>query len=288
MKKILKYIIVIAILIFTTSCSKDKALEVHVIDVDQGDSTLIITPDKKSILIDAGEDIYARNVIRELKISGVNRIDIVVATHFDKDHIGGLDKIVNTFKVSNIFVPPGAVSHQDYYEFINSCKNKCIKPSVINDFISLKLGAETAIDFLSPIYSNTKYEIESEITDSKEINKNSIVFLLRCFNHKLIFTGDIDSEVEDKILNLYNLENTSFLKVAHHGSKSSTSENFIKELTPKISSISCGYGNRYGHPHKETLNTLNKYKSRIYRTDVNGTMTFYFTDKGIYSKEKYE
>lgn len=288
MKKILKYIIIIAILIFTTSCSKDRALEVHVIDVDQGDSTLIITPDKKSILIDAGEDIYARNVIRELKISGVNQIDIIVATHFDKDHIGGMDKIINTFKISNVFVPPGVVSHQDYYEFIDSCKNKGIKPSVINNFVSFKLGAETTIDFLSPIYSDIKYEIESEITYSEEINKNSIVFSLRCLGHKLIFTGDIDSEVEDSILNLYNLENTSFLKVAHHGSKSSTSENFIKELTPKISSISCGYGNRYGHPHKETLNTLNKYKSRIYRTDINGNMTFYFTDKGIYSKEKYE
>ena len=103
MKKILKYIIIIAILIFTTSCSNDRALEVHVIDVDQGDSTLIITPDKKSILIDAGEDIYARNVIRELKISGINQIDIVVATHFDKDHIGGLDKVLNNFKISNIF-----------------------------------------------------------------------------------------------------------------------------------------------------------------------------------------
>ena len=103
-----------------------------------------------------------------------------------------------------------------------------------------------------------------------------------------LFTGDCEEPNEIEIINSFELEDVDFLKVAHHGSSASSTENFIKEVSPDIGVISCGYKNQYGHPHQSTLDTLEKYNVNIFRTDLNGDLVFYSDGKKIFTTKKYE
>lgn len=287
MRKKFSIILFLLLVLLISACSKNNFLEIHIIDVNQGDSSLIITPNKISILVDAGEDEYSRNVIRELKLSGIKKIDYIIATHFDSDHIGGLDKVISEFDIENIIIPPGSENHKDYYEFREAYYRKNKKPIIINDYQVIPIDEDINMYILSP----TNLKIDKYFNyehSSEDLNKNSIVFILKYMDYKMLFTGDIDSDVEKTLIDKYNIENLTFLKVAHHGSKYSSSDEFLSVVNPKIASISCGYKNRYGHPHQETLNRFKKYHSLVYRTDYNGTMIFYFDKEGIFTKNKYK
>ncbi|WP_101772697.1 ComEC/Rec2 family competence protein [Peptostreptococcus faecalis] len=276
-KKQLLVLCFIILQLFLSSCTSKgyDYLQVHVIDVGQGDSSLIITPSKKTILVDSGEEEYFRNVMQVLKKNNVKKIDYLIATHFDGDHIGSMDKIIKNFQVEKIYTTPDKNFNTDFLEIVkeSSLKNKKTIPLISDD--SLSIDKNISINILSPI----------RMTD--DTNKNSICFLLSYKKHSLLFTGDIDSDVEKEILKKYNLPKCSFLKVSHHGSKTASSDIFISTIKPKIASISCEYKNRYGHPHENTLNTLKKYNSKILRTDKNSSMTFLFDDKEIYMQKKY-
>nr|WP_308550999.1 ComEC/Rec2 family competence protein [uncultured Peptostreptococcus sp.] len=262
-----------------TACSSYKnQLEVHVIDVGQGDSTLVVTPDQKNILIDAGEDEYARNVIRHLKKSNIKKLDAIIGTHFDSDHIGGIDKVIAAFPTSTVYFPPSKASKTDLLEIIDVCRKKNIKITPLKSGDQLKLD-QTLINVLSPRTISTSDE-----------NKNSLIFTIYQDGTSFMFTGDADSELERNVICHYRLPQCIYLKVGHHGSKTASCDDFIKAIRPQIASISCGYKNKYGHPHQETLDTLKKYQVQTFRSDLNGDMVFYFDvrdTKKIYSKKKY-
>ena len=237
-----------------------------------------MTPDDKNILIDGGEDEYSRNVIRHLKRSHIRRLDAVIGTHFDSDHIGGLDKVIEEFPTNKVYFPPSKASKTDLIEILDVCRRKNIKITPIMAGSQLKFD-QTLINVLSPRKISTTDE-----------NKNSLIFTIYQDGMSFMFTGDADSEMEREVLTHYRLPRCIYLKAGHHGSKTASCDEFIGTIRPKIASISCGYKNKYGHPHQETLDTLKKYQVQTFRTDLNGDMVFYFdlrNTKKIYSKGKY-
>ena len=227
------------------------------IDVSQGDSALIHI-NKENILIDTGGNVnksFSEDIITYLKSEGISKLDYLVLTHGDYDHMGEAINLVNNFKVENVFFNCG--------EF-NDLENnliKTLKKKKIKYYSCIK---ELKIDKYKINFLNTK------VYDNE--NDNSSVIYLNYKNYKFLFMGDAGIKKEKDILEKYNLKNIDVLKIGHHGSKTSSSKIFIDETNPKYGVISVGKNNRYGHPNKEVLNNLNN--SKIYRTDQDGSIMF--------------
>lgn len=273
-KKILIFSIIIIALL--TGCNKNKDFCIHIIDVGQADSILITTPSSKNMLIDGGDEDSSKIIKSYLKNKKVKNLDVVVATHPDSDHIGSLDYIIDNFDVEKIYMPKQNTDSECYINLIDSCNKKNLKVNYLSKDDSFDLDNYTEIYVLSPNY----------ITDNN--NSNSIVLNISYKNNNFLFTGDCEESNEMDIINSYELENVDFLKVAHHGSSTSSSLAFLQETTPSIAVISCGYKNDYGHPHRSTLQNLESVGAKVFRTDVNGSMQFYSDGNKIYSKVKYK
>ena len=273
-KKLLIFSIIIIALL--TGCDKNKDFCIHVIDVGQADSILITTPSNKNMLIDGGDEDSAKIIKSYLKNKKVKNLDVVIATHPDSDHIGSLDYIIDNFDVEKIYMPNQTTDSECYINLIDSCNKKNLKVNYLSKDDSFNLDDSTNIYVLSPSY----------ITDNN--NSNSIVLNISYKNNNFLFTGDCEESNEMDMINSYDLENIDFLKVAHHGSSTSSSLEFLKEISPSIAVISCGYKNDYGHPHRSTLQNLESVNAKVFRTDVNGSMQFYSDGNKIYSKVKYK
>ena len=231
---------------------------ITVLDVGQGDSSLIeLEHNKGNILIDTGGNIYkdqtSNILIPYFKSVGIRKIDYLVLTHGDYDHMGEAINLVNNFKVDNVIFNCGEFNELEK-ELIKVLDKKKIKY-----YSCIK---ELNIDKYKLHFLNTS------IYDDE--NTNSSVIYLNYNNYKFLFMGDASIEREKDILEKYNLSNIDFLKVGHHGSNTSSSEEFINEINPKHSIISVGKNNRYGHPKKSVLDTLKS--SKIYRTDKDGSI----------------
>lgn len=277
MKKLfLTYILIIIIISLLIPSGKNNYLSIHTIDVGQGDSILIQTPSSKNILIDGGDDNSHHIISSYLKKQNVENIDYIIATHFDSDHIGGLDNIIDKFNVSNIYAPNYESDTVSYQNLINSCLNK-----------NLNLQCLSSGDFIN-IEDNINLEVLAPSYIQEENNLNSIVFRLDYKNKSFLFTGDAEASNELNIINSYELNDIDFLKVGHHGSSSSTTSEFVEEVSPDIAVISCGYKNQYGHPHKSTLDTLEKNNVLTYRTDILGNIVFYSDGDTIFTTKDYK
>lgn len=291
-------------------------VKVHYIDVGQGDATFIELPDGKTMLIDGGTDEMGGRVVKYIKDLGYKKIDYLIATHSDSDHVGGLDKVLEKFEVAVIYRP-----------FTISVSSK-IKG--FQDELYLKFGQEIRnyqtdaeyeyAEFLYHAYNETCDDVLSEIrvvSSSEQIvstdenipymikffwpravqefsteriikahtsfsvvdnNNSSAVIELITTNHKYLFMGDLTSDGEGEMISqlssgeMIMLANASVLKVGHHGSATSTSEDFLNIVRPKFAVISCGKNNDYGHPSQETLDILASFGAMVYRTDYLGTI----------------
>ena len=227
---------------------------VYFIDVGQGDSSLIRYKNK-NILIDTGgsynKELY-KDSISFFKSIGVKKIDYLILTHGDFDHMGEAINLVNNFKVEKVIFNCGPYNDLE------------------KDLIKEKISYGTCINELEEFYF-----LQTKIYDNE--NDNSNVIYLELNNYKILFMGDASYKKELDILNEYNISDIDILKVGHHGSKTSSSKEFINEVNPKYSVISVGKNNRYGHPNKEVLENL-KY-SKIYRTDQDGSIMFKLNNK---------
>ena len=244
----------------------NKGLEITYIDVGQGDSIFIKFPnDKSNILIDTGGKVtygnlknnysVGKNIVDYLKSMGIRKLDYLIITHGDFDHMGDSLYLIDKFKVENVIFNCGEfnVLEKELIKVLDEKKIKyysCIK--------ELNIG-KYKLDFL-----NTK------VYDNE--NDNSNVIYTEFNGYKFMFMGDAGVEKEKDILDKYNLANIDVLKVGHHGSKTSSSKEYIDEIKPKYAIISVGKNNRYGHPNKEVLNNLDN--SKIYRTDQDGSIMF--------------
>ena len=227
------------------------------IDVSQGDSSLV-SINNYNLLIDTG-GLYnkeiSKNTITMLKSFGISKIDTLLLTHGDYDHMGEAINLVNNFKVEKVIFNCGPYNDLEK-ELIKVLDKKKIKyKSCINEFNLDK----------------TKfYLLQTNIFDNENDNSNVLYFEFN--KYKFLLMGDASSTTEKEIMNKYNLPSIDILKVGHHGSKTSSSKEFINEINPKYSLISVGKNNRYGHPNKEVLDTLKN--SKIYRTDQDGSIMF--------------
>ena len=275
-KSLIKIFLLFLLVIYVNGCTKEKLFSVHIIDVGQGDSIFIQTLENKRILIDAGDEEAEHTVYSYLKRKGVKKIDVLIATHPDTDHIGSMDYIIDKFKISHFYMPEAKTDSEAFYNLLDSCRDKNLKIEYLIKGDILKIDSSTTMEILSP----------STITDKN--NLNSIVSLLNYKGYEFLFTGDAEKENESEILSSCNLPDIEFLKAGHHGSSSSSTDEFIAKLKPDAVAISCGYNNDYGHPHRSVLDTFRENGSVVYRTDKNGTLVFYCDENGIFTKKKYK
>lgn len=277
MIKKVKCIIITLLILLCCGCDRyNNFLSVHIIDVGQGDCILIKTPEEKNILVDGGDESTYKIIKTYLKLNKVKNLDIVIATHLDKDHIGSLDDIITNFNVNKVYTPNQKDDSSHYCNLVEACENKNLKFNYLSKDDYIKIDNNTVINVLSPSY----------IQDNN--NQNSIVFNLEYKDMDFLFTGDCEEPNEIEMTSSYELDDIDFLKVAHHGSSSSSTDRFIKDTSPSIAAISCGYKNQYGHPHKSTLDTLKKYGVKPIRTDINGDLVFYSDGYKIFTTKKYE
>lgn len=244
--------------------------KVNVISIGQGDCILIkLSHNKGNILIDTGgktefskekwqirknsKTLAENTIIPYLKSEGISKLDYLLLTHGDYDHMGESISLVDNFKVNNVVLNCGT------YNDLEKNLIKVLNKKKIKYYSCIK---ELNIDKYKFQFLNTK------IYDNE--NDNSNVIFTKLNNYKFLFMGDAGVEKEKDILKKYNLKNIDFLKVGHHGSNTSSSKHFINQIKPKYSLISVGKNNRYGHPKEEVLNNLEQ--SKIYRTDLNGSI----------------
>ena len=258
-------LILITLLIHNNINYLNKNMFVTTIDVGQGDSLLIEYPHNKNVLIDTGGIINYDNkntyslgintIIPYLKSRGIKKLDYLILSHGDYDHMGEAINLVNNFKVEKVIFNCGE---------LNELEKDLIKVLDKKKIPYYSCNKELNID------KNKLYFLNNKIYDNE--NDNSSVIYTELNNHKFLFMGDAGVEVEDDLIEKYNLNDIDVLKVGHHGSKTSSSENFIDEVNPKYSIISVGKNNGYSHPNKEVLNVLEN--SKIYRTDQYGSIIF--------------
>ena len=236
-------------------CLIDNSINVYYLDVSQGDSSLI-TYKNRNILIDTGgikDRTVSDGTIKLLNSLGYAKIDYLILTHGDFDHMGEAINLVNNFKVEKVIFNCGEFNELEQ-ELIRVLDKKkipyysCIKGLNIDD--------------------NKLYFLNNK--DYGNENDNSSVIYTELNDYKFLFMGDAGIEVEEDLIKKYNLKDIDVLKVGHHGSKTSSSKEYIDEINPKYSIISVGKNNRYGHPNKEVIDNL--IDSKIYRTDQDGSV----------------
>ena len=266
-----RYVIFLITLLlgYKLSFNFDNNFYVYYLDVGQGDSIVLISPrSRKATLIDTGgkksvsynefppnEYHVSNNVITFLKSINISKINTLITTHGDYDHMGESLNIVNNFKVGDVILNCGFLNGLEQ-ELITLLDKKHIKYSKCINQLDI-----------SPI---KLYFLNSGKYDNE--NDNSNVIYLKYDGIKFLFMGDASTVVEQDLLSKYNLKDINFLKIGHHGSKTSSSKEFIEEINPNYSIISVGKNNRYGHPNKEVLENLKD--SNIYRTDIDGSIMF--------------
>ena len=259
------YLNIILLIIIYISPYLNSNFEVVMFEVGEADCHLIKYPyNKNTILIDTGKNEYKikNEVIPYLKSIGIKKIDYLIITHGDLDHIGGSITLINNFQVKNVILNKGTFTDIEK-ELIKNLNKKKIPYQININKISLS-------NHTIYLLNNTKYNNE---------NDNSIITYFTYQKYKFLYMGDASINTEDNLLENYNLNNISILKVGHHGSNTSSSKDFISQINPSISLISVGENNIYHHPNKEVINNLSK--SRIYRTDINNMVKLTINSKGI-------
>lgn len=274
--KIIICLLIVLILINFIIYIFPQKLRIFFIDVGQGDSTLIITPDKKTVLIDGGGsdsfDVGEKVLLPYLLDRRILKIDYVLISHFDTDHCGGILTIMEKVKVKNIIISEQAEHSENYERSKKLMIHKKIRLIEVKKGDKIKIGRYSEFKILFPT---------SRLLSENPLNNNSIVAQFNYNNFKMLFTGDIEKLAEQQILKAEKAEiRADILKVAHHGSKTSSIPEFIKAVKPKIALIGVGKNNTFGHPNQQTIKNLENIKCRIYRTDLQGEIIIKIDQKG--------
>lgn len=234
-------------------------LKIHYIDVGQADS-ILITLNNCSMLIDAGNNGDGDLVVEYLKKYNISKLNYLIGTHPHEDHIGGLDDVIDNFELETVLMPKVQTNTKTFESVLDSllAKNQTITTPNVGD----------TYDFDSAEF--TIVSIENENAES--LNESSIVIRLVYGEQSFIFCGDSEISNEKQMLSSGLTLESNVIKIGHHGSDTSSSDEFIKAVNPNIAVICVGTDNKYGHPCQSTLDTLAKYGIKIYRTDINGNI----------------
>lgn len=247
--------------------SKDEDfLNLYFLDIGQGDSQLIRLPHNVDILVDGGRGKEILNDLAQILSPTDRYIDLVILSHPQLDHFGGLIPVLERYQVGGFIYNGREGKAAAWGDLAQVLQEKKIPTLVLGEKDKIKYQ-NNEFTFLSP---------NEDFKKSKDINEASLVFELKSEEANFLFTGDIDFKVEDYLVKNYDID-TDILKVAHHGSKYSSSDRFLKVTRPVISVIQVGK-NSYGHPTKETLSRLANVGSQIFRNDLNGTINLQVKD----------
>ncbi len=243
----------------------ENVLKVHFLDVGQGDSAFIETPQHHQILIDGGPDSAVLSKLQDLMPAKDMSLDLVILTHPEKDHMAGLLDVLQRYKVDFILWTGVVRNTPEYEKWVQLLGEEQAGGAkiVIAKAGQKIIAGDVTIDALYPLKNLDGQKMESTSNDS------CIVFRLVLNNSSFLFTGDIDSRAETELVNQGSDLSSNVLKVAHHGSKYSTSELFLENVGPEIAVIEVGR-NSYGHPTSEVLQRLDKFGIKVLRTDIDG------------------
>lgn len=242
---------------------RSEGVSVSFIDVGKADS-ILVTCNDHNILIDAGEDYKALRVSSYLKRYNIEKLDLLIATHPDNDHIGGMSSIINDFEIESFWCPEideDIISQTSAYKnMLSSLESKNIK-------IEYKKSGDTYI------LGDLEFTVLSPIKEYKDTNNSSLVIRLDYFDTSFLFTADAENETEQDLIDNYkDLLNTDVLKVSHHGSNNSSSNEFLQYVNPRYAVISVGE-NTVNLPSKACIERLEDNNIQILRTDLQGTVT---------------
>ena len=238
--------------------SVSDKLEIHYIDIGQGDATLIKCGEH-AMLIDAGENDKGTEVQDYLESQNIKKLDYLISTHPDSDHEGGVDVIIYKFDCDKIIMPDykkTTKTHRDVIAAMES-KNYSVTEPIVGHQYSF---GEAEFTIIAP---NDTY---------KSSNNSSVGIILKHGDNKFLFTGDAEEEAESDIVDNGIDIDCDIYQVGHHGSRSSSSEKFLNAASPAYAVISCGEGNVYGHPHAATMNEFRMRGIKVFRTDLQGTI----------------
>ncbi len=246
-------------------------LQVHFIDVGQGDS-ILIKDDTFAVLIDAGPNSSEEKLLSYLKDEGIKKLDCLVLTHPHEDHIGGADLIIDSIKIDSLLMSDCTQSSAAFENLLDSVENNNLTITIPLSGDKFSLGK---LDFTVLAPNSESYE---------ETNNYSIVLKLDYGDTSFIFTGDAETLSEEEILKKFDESELKcdVLKAGHHGSFTSNSKDFVKTLSPEYAVVSCEIDNSYGHPHKEVLALFDENNIKVYRTDLDSSIVF-VTDGNIIS-----
>lgn len=263
-------LILVALLVANSGCQPTMPagpahdqLIVHFIDVGQGDSILIQFPTGVNMLIDAGSDEYAAVVIDYLQAQGVKKLDYCIGTHPHEDHIGALDDVILAFPVTHVYLPKVEHTTRTFEDLITAISEKGLRIREAKAGVTIDVGPLVSALIVAP--NSSGYQ---------DLNDWSVVLKVTYGKTSAVFTGDVDRVSEQEMVEAdFDLQ-ADLLKVAHHGSRTSSSIEFLALTHPRYAVISVGSGNTYGHPHPETIGRLVDLGASIYRTDLMGSIVF--------------
>lgn len=246
----------------------DKSFHIYFLDVGQGDSIYIKTPQNHQILVDAGAGDSVIDELSEVIPFFDKSIDLIVLTHPDKDHVEGFSSVLEKYKVENVLLTGVQKESKIYEEVLEKILKEDCTVFIAQAGSDFKIG-EVILDIIFPLN-------QAFATDPKESNNVAVAMRVIYKDKIILLTADLEEEIENKLAGRYKNLQANIFKAGHHGSKTSTSEKFLKAAKPDVVVISAGKNNSYGHPHQEVVERLEKFGTKIRRTDLEGRIEYVF------------
>lgn len=253
-------------------------LEVHFLDVGQGDSALLRTPHGKNFLVDCGPRSARKRILPYLKSLGIEKLDGIFISHSHMDHIGGLPYILDAIPVQKVYFSGHVHTSKFNRKLLGKLRSRNI------ELITLRRGQEVLLE--ESVKLVVYHPDPKRDPETVDVNDFSVVFRLSYGDIDFLFTGDSEQNSEAEILSAQVELHSEFLKVGHHGSRTATSEPFLSRVLPLFAVISCGTNNQFGHPHEETLQSLSQHGATLLRTDETGTVVVFTDGKKVMIKLK--
>lgn len=249
---------------------EDSQLMISYMDVGQGDAAYIKV-NGNDILIDAGPRSNSKELLEQLKAKNIDDFELVIATHPHEDHIGGMVDVFKEYEVKAFYSPKITHTTKTYENLVKAVKDEGLKTKELKSGMVIDLGEGAKFEVFTP--QKSEYE---------ELNDYSPIMKLSFGDTSYLFTGDAEKLAEEEALAKYKTSlDSDAIKFGHHGSSSSSSNAFIEAVSPKYGIISCAKDNKYGHPHRETLDIIKKYNIKTFRTDTDGEIILTSDGKSI-------